>query len=900
MDSSVQTQVKEDVLAVSVKELNTLHECAKSYHFRKLRIKSKEYEKRAFVKRATKRMVTLFQEGVYEVEQHITDLFEKEYLEEWFTCKVAYETCKKRDLQKVLRIASYIKENDYTVLEEQGTYKKQLSPFSYRGYKIGSIEGKFDFLLRKEDKITAVLIQSGAPKYSARARKAENLPTSSIELIGAYIGSYSKYQEEQYNVELWYLKNKDDQGMNLMDNFEHRVGKNIVRTDFSKLSEEELQKLLIKSISGKECGDCSLCIHRCVCQAPVAVRKEVKKEKDTKESKDVECKYTAEQEQVINFVNGQMCVVAVPGAGKTYSLVQRMLHLIKIGVSPAKILFVTFTKKAAKEIEERVTNVLTAMGITQMPVISTFNGLGYSILQENPMYVGRRIKLATDVDRYSLIAKAIASNPYIEGVSYDGLETEFGLIRTLDKLFDIIREDSEKAFTEQYKERKDVDGHLRVYHTYCELYQKAGFIDYNMQISLVNELFEKYHVLSKRYAEKYEYIMVDEFQDTAEEQAEMIYSIARHHGNLIVVGDDDQSVYKWRGGTSKYMLEFRKDFNQAIMVFMEDNFRSRKGILAASNALINNNGKRFEKHLKGNVGDGGLPVVIKGAERDYIKNIINRAFVQGYKPGEIAILARNNKRLAEVQSILEGFVPVSSPKDYMVEDSVFLAIYDMLSLYYDGLDQDVNLYRTFKYLHKENLLYKEDTRDSFYQNMLDSELLIPIQKGSPDCVVEYDRRLKESPYMEVGNCIVQCFERVYSDKIEAVLEKIIENLFGIKYHRVVDNLIDAANVRGIVKLRDLYDLMSDMILYDSKERVGYEVSLDAVNLLTCHDSKGKEFNNVIIFGAEDFSEEEEEIRVLYVAMTRAMNNLFLLETTVNQNNTLNRILPFVKVIGGNN
>ena len=106
------------------------------------------------------------------------------------------------------------------------------------------------------------------------------------------------------------------------------------------------------------------------------------------------------------------------------------------------------------------------------------------------------------------------------------------------------------------------------------MYDAEGYIDYDDQISMVNELFDEYSVLSQRYAEKYEYIMVDEFQDSSQEQVDMIYSIARCHGNIVVSGDDDQSIYKFRGGSSQFMLEFEDDFPGAKVLYMEDNFRS--------------------------------------------------------------------------------------------------------------------------------------------------------------------------------------------------------------------------------------------------------------------------------------------------------------------------------------
>lgn len=896
MNNSAVAQPQEVAISVTSEQLKNLHDCRKGYLFNQSGINYEGFEKNNFVKEALDYMAELYRTNTTDVDNKIRLYFKSGYLPKWFECKVQWETCMERDMERVLRIVHYIHEQGYKVLPGTATYHISFNPISYRGQMIQAVEGTFNMMLEKDGKKIGVIFKPDEPEYSKKAKKKENLPENSIELLVSYLGAYYQY-EEPFQTELWFMKNKDDKGLNLIQTYNHRPGKNVIGADFSKKSSEELMNQFIKVLSGPECVNCSLCIHSTVCRMEKEVRKESPIKAVEKVNDKKECRNTTAQDEVINFLNGEMCVIAVPGAGKTYSLVKRMITLIKKGVKPSKILFVTFTKKAAKEIEARIAKELAALGITKLPVVSTYNGFGFSVLKENPMYVGRRIKLATEVDRYSLIFKALNEAPRIKGVSYDGLYSEFGLIHSLDKWFEEIQEDGEDEFIESYIDRKDVDGIMNVYHVYQDLYEKSGFISYDMQISLVTELFNHYPVLAKRYAEKFEYIMVDEFQDTCVEQAEMIYAIARQHGNLLVVGDDDQSIYKFRGGSSRFMLEFNVDFPHAKMLYMEDNFRSTQGILAAASALINNNGKRFEKNLVSHSDKSGKPVLLKGVNREYLKNVVLAALSHGQKPGDIAILARDNKRLEEVQLLLDGIVPVATPKDYMIEDTVFLCIYDVLNLYYNGLDMDVSFYRLFGYGNNEHLLVKEDRRESFYQNLLALKRMMPIEKGSIECLADYDKKANKNPYMEIGYALVKCFERIQFDKIETGLEEIVKNVFHIEEHRVVENLIDMANDRGIVKMQELFELMSGMIQFGSTERVGYDVSPDAVSLLTCHDAKGKEFPTVIIYGVEDIDETEEEIRVLYVAMTRAMKNLYMMETSSNRYDTMKKILDYVKVMG---
>lgn len=884
-----------------VKEIRALQQCQKKYDLSMKGIQMEGFEKLHFIKLALAFMVSLMKQGKEEIEREITTLFQENFLKEWFNCSVQWETCMERDLKRVLRIYRYIVDMGYKVLNQTETYELSFNkPLSLREQSIRGIEGKFDILLEKSGKVTGVLFETGEPVYSKKARKQENLPENSLELVSAYAGAYYKFQQP-FAVELWYVKNKDDKGVILIDTFEHREGKNIVKFDFSKLSKEELNKhffSVLKLKKEKDCKNCkysSLCNHNvCTVEKAVDTSKTEKTEQEPKKAATP----TEKQQEIIEFVNGQMCVVAVPGAGKTFTLVKRMIHLIENGVKPSKILFVSFTKKAAKEIDERVEKELAQIGVFKKPAISTYNGLGFSILRDNPMYVGRRIKTASDTDRYGVILKALENAPRIQGVSYDGLFEEYGLIRSLDRWFTEIQESGEEVFSSR-NQTKDVESILSVYYTYKKMYDEEGFISFDMQISMVNELFERYPVLAKRYAEKYEYIMVDEFQDTCEEQAAMIYEIARYHGNLVVVGDDDQSIYQWRGGSSRFMLEFQKDFPEARMVYMQDNFRSGNKIISASNALIKNNGNRFEKKLISHLEDAGEPVLLRGVQRDYLKKVVTTALKHGYKPGDLAILARDNRRLEEVQTILKDIVPVTTPKDFMVKDTAFLAIYHCLNLYYNGLDNDESFYLLFSYRGQEEILQKENSQESFYQNLVNQEYMLPIKKGSAECIAEYDICSEENEYMAMGYSIVKCFEKIQFDKIEAALETILNEFLRVEEHMVVENLIDICNDRGIVKMQELFKVMHEMILFNSQDRVGYDVSSNAVNLLTCHDAKGKEFPTVIIFGIEDFDESEEEIRVLYVAMTRAMRNLYLMETSRSKYDTMKRILSHVRVMGGN-
>lgn len=894
MDTQVGIQAKAQTVTISPKEFSKLRECRKVFSYDRIGLRYKGYEDLAFVRGAIAMIkAMLLSSAEAEIRASVESYFDG-YDKNWFSCEKEWESAKKNALKKVMRLCDYIQTRRGELSGVDVAYSSYFCrPLNYRGMQINGIAGVFDLVLEKHGHKTLVVFHYGAPTESRRARKKENLPENSPELIAATCAARMMFGTD-FHVELWYIRNKDDNGTQIVDKFEHREGKNIIGVDFSSFTDEALLKKLFETLNCNEKCHCADCRHQCVCKAETEIRSSYKEA--VSGTKRAEVKLTEAQKEVVNHVNGPLCVVAVPGAGKTESLVQRMIHLIRdVHVKPQKILFVTFTKKAAREISSRVEAELLNAGIKGMPQIMTYNALGFSILKDNPLYVGRRIKLAEDTDRYTLISKAYQEVPAINGISYLNPNGEHGIVRFLDTKFDEIEANGKESFVKQYSERYDVEGILRVYDAYKREYDAAGFIDYDDQISMVNDLFDQYKVLPGRYAEKYEFIMVDEFQDSSEEQVEMIYAIARCHNNLVVVGDDDQSIYAWRGGSSDYMLEFSYDFPAAKTVYMEDNFRSNGKILDLCSAWIAGNGKRYEKKLVSHSEADEKPVYYKDVTPQTIAELVTGALSEGLEPGDIAVLARNNKRLEEVTKVLDGVCKVSIPKDYMIEDVVFTTIYDVMTLFYKGLDEDVAFYRYLKMMGLESYASKNEKNDSLYANLVASGV-IPAMTLSAECLD--NMALDQTPMGKAMYTLLSCFEKLKYGQLKEAVKFIAKEVMNLDEHLVVENLSDMAEEKGIVKIETLYSLMGEMISFGSTERVGYDTAANAVNLLTAHDSKGKEFKVVIIYGMEDFDMTEEEKRVLYVAMSRAKNKLFMIETAYNKFEGFDRVASYVSVKGG--
>lgn len=882
MNTATQTKLggKEGNL-ISGSQLKKLVGCAKAYAFSEMGMSISGTERRDFLMRAVYHMAQLLMQGVPDIENGI-DQFFADYKAEWFGSTAEYENARAMDIKKVSRMAEYILQNGYTVKEIHGEYSSWFNgekTLTVNGQPLSGICGNHTLVLEKDRKYTLVNIFLSKPKYSLQARKEERMPENSPELICSYIGGFINYGKN-FSCELWYLTNVNDSGHN-MPEFNNRPGKNIIFSEtLDSMNPTEIFNAFLRVSKMQIATECSSCVYKDACiQAPFR-KDDVLEENTSSSASKQEIRFTKAQQQVVEHVNGPMCCIAVPGAGKTTALVSRMKRLVEKGVRPDKILMLTFTKKAAQEISDRIFQLLGA--VKTQPTIATYNALGFSILKENPIYAGgKRLKLADDIDRYRLIYAALKENPMIKGVSYNFIEGEHGLIRMLDNLFQEIDQKGESLFKSIYQETKDVDGILQVYNQYKEDYAKNGFISFDQQISMVNELFENYDELLHRCSNKYEYIMVDEFQDTSADQAEMIYALAREHNNLVVVGDDDQSIYTWRGGTPEFMLNFKKDFPDAEIVYMEDNFRSNQAILTAANAVIAGNAGRYQKQIQGHCAGGTKPLYVKGVPADIV-GLVDEAVKQDIALGDIAILARNNRQLLEVQDLLEKKYPVAVPKDYMIEDAGFIAIFDMLSLYYDGLDNDVSFYRLLCTLGAQRCFAKKQSEESLYASLVRTGRLLPIKKTA-ECLERYYAKAQESDCMKAGYVILQCFEKIAYDNLNDAVTFIIQNIFQVKSHRIIDALCEKAEERGIVKTKALYNLMHDMIKYGVEARVGYGVSNNAINLLTCHDAKGKEFHTVILYGMEMFednSDDEESIRLLYVAMTRAKQRLYLLENAM--------------------
>ncbi len=723
---------------------------------------------------------------------------------------------------------------------------------------------KADLVLEMEgEPARAIVFEFGSSPYSSRARLEANKPCNCIGINMLAAAGYGK-------AEVWYLKSKDE-ARDSIPLFEAKKEKNIVA---ESVEPNRAKAYLLSVIQNTECGDCKMCRHQDVCKI-----RNVRVDKESVSGANREPQFTAEQQKAVDHREGPMALLAVPGAGKTTVLVHRLIAMLRDGIPARNVLFVTFTKKAAGEIRERIEALLPEGA--EIPEIFTFNALGYTLLKENPTLVGKRVKIADENDCKAMVRQvldeAAAEGVFLQNMSYAGAYLEFGIIGRLAGWFAEIASIGKEKFTERRGEKiADLNGVLSMYERYDELFQKNGFITFDEQITLVNELFRKYPKMTKSIADRYQYIMVDEYQDTSEPQAEMIYSIARHHENIVVVGDDDQTIYSWRGGSNEYLLNFKDTFPKAEVVIMNDNFRSNDKILEAADSVIGVNQNRYEKQLRGHREANHPPLYIYDTAEKGLRDVVVQLLRQ-YKPGDIAILARTNRRFEEVEKQLAGVVKMSTPKDYLVEDAVFQMVYDVLTLY-NNLSDDVALYRCLRRLGVDEFPLKPSSQIPLYDAIREEFPQFSLERLDIKAMEGYDA-MEPTPMLVAGKMLLAALKRMqYFRSMEEVFYAVADT-FGVpKNHKVIENMLDTCDEHAFVRVSDLYTYMHNMVLFKSTKRVGYGAAEDAVSLLTGHDSKGQEFPVVIIYGVEDFAGEmEEDHCVLYVAMTRAKNTLVMIE-----------------------
>ena len=602
-------------------------------------------------------------------------------------------------------------------------------------------------------------------------------------------------------------------------------------------------------------------------------------------------KLNDKQREAASQIDGSILILAGAGSGKTRTITYRIAHMIEnVGISPYSILAVTFTNKAAKEMRERVEELVG--DIAKACTISTFHSFGMRLLRMYAKEVEYNSNFTIyDTDDQKRIVKAILKG---QNISLNGVKlTERDIVSMISKIKEEI-----KTLDEYSIMNKQI---VEVYDKYNRVLLESNAMDFSDILLNTYKLLQKPEILEK-VQNKYKYIMIDEYQDTNNLQYKIIDLIARKSSNLCVVGDENQSIYGFRGANILNILNFETNYNNAKIIKLEENYRSTTTILDAANELIKNNKSSKDKKLWTQNGKGDLIKVLAcDNARDEVSRIIEiikENHQNGIAYRDMTILYRTN---AQSRVFEEGLLRYSIPHKVFGGISFYSRaeikdIIAYLSIIVNPQDE-LNLQRIIN-VPKRKVGEKGVEKIIAYareNNLNLLEALSHIKEisgltavGKEKLLEMYDiiKELKDLSYTETASYIVQTL----IDKIKYIdyikenyddAEARIENIDEFK-----NSILELENIVGELRLNEYLENVSLISATDDLEEKS-----DYVKLMTIHNSKGLEFPIVFLVGFENeifpgsramFEEKEmeEERRLCYVALTRAEKKLYLSHATI--------------------
>ncbi len=584
-----------------------------------------------------------------------------------------------------------------------------------------------------------------------------------------------------------------------------------------------------------------------------------------------------EQYEATTHAEGPCLVIAGAGSGKTKVLTTRIANLIANGVKSSNILAITFTNKAATEMRLRVENLIG----THYAFVGTFHSFGLRIIKENLEALGmtRNFTIIDTEDVTSIIKKVLKDK------GLDPKEYSPAFIRT--KISFIKNNMLSDSQIDRFFLTEPEEIAAEVYHKYEKILKRNNTVDFDDLLKKPVELFTNNPDILEKYQEKYQYILIDEYQDTNDVQYKLVKLLAKKYHNLFVVGDPSQSIYAFRGANFQNILNFEKDYPDCKVVTLPKNYRSTQVILDAANDVIKHNKQRKDLDLYSDLGKGINIKYIRAfndeMETTRVVEEINNLLNEGYQRKDMAVFYRTNAQSRAME-------------DKMVKNNIPYKVFGSYYFYKRKEIKDLIAYLKLIANHDDDTslrrIINEPKRKIGDKTIENIEKVAEIEnismfeaiesgkeKEFKDLILELENDSKNESLTELIDTILE------KTKIKELLEKEntlesslrLENLMEFK--SVTENF---EKVTGSVNISDFLDEIS--LVADASE---YTKDGDAVTLMTIHSAKGLEFKIVFIIGLEEsilphansmFEEAglEEERRLMYVAITRAKERLYLL------------------------
>lgn len=591
-------------------------------------------------------------------------------------------------------------------------------------------------------------------------------------------------------------------------------------------------------------------------------------------------KLNKEQREAVLYTEGPLLILAGAGSGKTRVLTHKVAYLVKAkNISPFAILAITFTNKAAKEMKDRIFSLVG--NIAYNIQISTFHSFGLKIIRENYKYLNLSNNFSIlDEDDSITIIKKILEELNLDPKYYNPKAIKHLISNAKNELID----------PEQYARYVNNPWDkivLNVYKKYQEVLIKNNSVDFDDLLMLPIILFEENKEILTKYQDKYQYVLIDEYQDTNEAQYVLSKMICAKYKNICVVGDGDQSIYSFRGANYNNILNFEKDYPNAKVILLEENYRSTKTILNAANNVIKNNKLRKDKNLWTEKKEGDkIKYYLAFDEKDealYVVKEIKKLIEEGFIYNEIVVLYRTN---AQSRVIEEAFLKENIPYKviggynfYSRKEIKDLVAY--MKLIHNEKD-NISLLRIINTPKRgigpkiiNNLIEKADLEGKSIYEVIDGEK----EQEFKNLIEELKNDSKHLTLTELVDTIMK----------KSGIKEDLENEGNINAKIRLENLEEFKSITKAFEERhgviSLAEFLMEISLISSNEEVKEEK--DKVSLMTVHAVKGLEFNIVFIVGLEEglfphvnsfdnLNDLEEERRLFYVGVTRAKEKLYLI------------------------
>ena len=586
------------------------------------------------------------------------------------------------------------------------------------------------------------------------------------------------------------------------------------------------------------------------------------------------------QKEAVLYNDGPLLIIAGAGAGKTKTLTTKIAYLIDHEkVSPYNILAITFTNKAAKEMKDRLFSLIG--DVTKKIQVSTFHSFGLRLIRENYNYLGYDKNFnIMDSDDSLTIVKKILKEQNLDSKIYNpkAIRNKISSLKN-----DLITPEKYKAYAvSDYEEVV-----CNIYKKYNELLFNNNSLDFDDLLIQPIRLFKENKEVLEKYQELFKYVLIDEYQDTNEAQYILTKMICKKYRNITTVGDDSQSIYSFRGANFKNILNFEKDYPDAKLVLLEENYRSTSTILDAANSLIKNNINKKDKNLWTNRGKGEKIKYFRAFnERDeafFVIRKVKELIDKGIELKDIAVLYRTNaqSRIIEEEFLKENIAYRVVGSFYFYARKEIKDLIAYLKLINNPKD-NISFLRVIN-TPKRGIGLKSIEKLTNYANENNLSLFEAITD--------------DKKQLEFKNLILKLQEVSKNITLTELIDKVLDST-GIK-----EELESEETLEADIRLENLEEFKSITKSFEEQEGLIsledflYEISLvsdveeykddpNRVSLMTIHSVKGLEFKYVFIVGLEEGilphinsmlsnSELEEERRLCYVALTRAKDELYL-------------------------